>query len=143
MATFSERIKELRLSHGLSQAELGEKLGISKGAVNNYEHASREPKLEMLEAIADFFNVDISYLLGKTNKTIEFTNALTSIIGKNGERDIRYDNSLDSNKKKLLEEMGIKKNNINYIVNKNNEKTELSDNEYDFLINSLSFYRKK
>lgn len=67
MAAFSERLKELRTSRGLSQEELGKNLGISKGAINNYEHSVREPKLEMLEAIADFFNVDMDYLLGKSN----------------------------------------------------------------------------
>ncbi len=67
MATFSERLKELRLSRGLSQVELSKGLGVSKGAINNYEHSVREPKFEMLEAIADFFNVDMDYLLGKSN----------------------------------------------------------------------------
>lgn len=67
MAAFSERLKELRISRGLSQVELSKNLGISKGAVNNYEHSVREPKLEMLEAIADYFNVDMDYLLGKSD----------------------------------------------------------------------------
>lgn len=34
-----------------------------------YETGAREPDFETLEAIADFFNVDIDYLLGRTNKT--------------------------------------------------------------------------
>ena len=34
-----------------------------------YENGSREPDYETLEAIADYFNVDIDYLLGRTNKT--------------------------------------------------------------------------
>ncbi len=67
MAAFSERLKELRTARGLSQVELSKCLGISKGAINNYEHSVREPKFEMLEAIADFFNVDMDYLLGKSN----------------------------------------------------------------------------
>ena len=67
MATFSDRFKALRISRNLSQEELGKELGISKGAVNNYEHSARQPKFEMLETIADFFNVDMDYLLGKSD----------------------------------------------------------------------------
>ena len=66
MSKFSERFKELRSSRKLSQQELADKLGISKSSVNMYERGEREPGLEMLETIADFFNVDMDYLLGKT-----------------------------------------------------------------------------
>ena len=34
-----------------------------------YERGERQPNFEVLEMIADFFNVDIDYLLGRTNKT--------------------------------------------------------------------------
>lgn len=53
----------------MSQQELADALGISKSAVNMYERGERQPNFETLETIADFFNVDIDYLLGRTTKT--------------------------------------------------------------------------
>ncbi len=66
MSKFSERFKELRLEHDLSQQALATQLGLSKSSVNMYERGEREPGLDTLESIADYFNVDMDYLLGKT-----------------------------------------------------------------------------
>ena len=67
MSKFSERFKELRQSRKLSQQELADKLNTSKSSVNMYERGEREPGIEMLETIADFFNVDMDYIYGKTD----------------------------------------------------------------------------
>lgn len=67
MSNFHIRVKELRASRNLSQQELADDLKISKSSVNMYERGEREPGLDMLETIADFFNVDMDYLMGKTN----------------------------------------------------------------------------
>ena len=81
MTKFAERLKELRTQLGLSQEELAVKLGVSKGTIGNYEAKKREPKtLEDLENIADFFNVEIDYLLGRTNYKPEFSLEETWII---------------------------------------------------------------
>lgn len=65
MAAFKEMLKYLRCREGLSQSELANKLGISKSTISMYEVGKREPDFETLEAIADFFNVDINFLLGR------------------------------------------------------------------------------
>lgn len=67
MSKFSEKFKELRKSRSLSQQELADYLHTSKSSVNMYERGEREPGLEMLEAIADYFNVDMDYLVGKAD----------------------------------------------------------------------------
>lgn len=67
MSTFSIRLRELRRERALSQGALGEKLGLAKSTVNMYESANREPNFGMLSAIADFFAVDVDYLLGKSD----------------------------------------------------------------------------
>ena len=67
MSKFSERLKELRRTKGPSQHQLAKNIGVSKSSVNMYERGEREPGLETVEAIADFYNVDLDYLLGKTN----------------------------------------------------------------------------
>ncbi len=67
MSTFSTRLRELRREHALSQGALGEKLGLAKSTINMYESASREPNFTTLTAIADFFAVDVDFLLGKSD----------------------------------------------------------------------------
>ena len=67
MSKFSEKFRELRKSRSLSQQELADYLHTSKSSVNMYERGEREPGLEMLEAIADYFNVDMDYLVGKAD----------------------------------------------------------------------------
>lgn len=69
MASFYIILKRLRTASGYSQQELADKLGISKSSINMYERGERQPNFETLEMIADFFNVDIDYLLGRTDKT--------------------------------------------------------------------------
>ncbi len=64
MSNFSIILKKLRLQDNLTQAELSEKLNISKSSISMYENGAREPDFETLELIADFFNVDMNYLLG-------------------------------------------------------------------------------
>lgn len=66
MPKFAERLRTLRTSKGLSQAEFAKQIKISKSSVNMYERGEREPGLETLERIADYFNVDLDYLLGKS-----------------------------------------------------------------------------
>lgn len=66
MAKFNERLKLLRREAGLSQQDFAKQLGTSKSSINMYERGEREPGLETLEAIADYFNVDMDYLLGKS-----------------------------------------------------------------------------
>ena len=67
MAKFNERLKLLRRESGLSQQDFAKQLGTSKSSVNMYERGEREPGIETLEAIADYFNVDMDYLLGKSD----------------------------------------------------------------------------
>lgn len=69
---FNERLRELRQNKGLSQSQLAEALNISKSAISMYELGRREPDLETLEGIADFFNVDINYLLGKEDGSMYY-----------------------------------------------------------------------
>lgn len=59
---FADVLKKLRITHGLSQEELGKKLGLGKSTISMYETGQREPSLEILEAIADTFNVDMNTL---------------------------------------------------------------------------------
>lgn len=71
MSEFSNTLRYLRESRGLIQKEVAEALGISPAAYSLYEKGQREPKLDMLEKIADFFMVSLDYLLtGKKGKEL-------------------------------------------------------------------------
>ena len=80
MAKFSERLKLLRNEAGFSQQELASQIGsISKSSINMYERGEREPGLETTEAIADFFNVDVDYLYGRTDIKNRYSAVLAAI----------------------------------------------------------------
>lgn len=57
----------LRKEKGLTQDELAQKLGISKSSVAMWETGQRLPSPDVYELIADYFNVDIDYLYGRTD----------------------------------------------------------------------------
>ncbi len=62
---FKDVFKKLRKEKQLTQSELATALGISRSAISMYENGEREPDLETLEAIADYFNVDMNQLTGQ------------------------------------------------------------------------------
>jgi transcriptional regulator with XRE-family HTH domain len=66
--TFGERFKQLREERGLNQPEIAKKLGVIKQTISNYENNNREPEFSDLVKIADFFQISIDYLLGRTDK---------------------------------------------------------------------------
>lgn len=61
--TTGERIKKLRTSQKISQDQLAKALGISASTVGMYEQDRRKPGFEKLEAIADYFNVSLDYIM--------------------------------------------------------------------------------
>lgn len=70
MPDFKSRFKRLRKENGLTQQEVGDKLGVSKVAVSGYENGIRSPETETLKKIATTFNVSIDYLVGYSNSPI-------------------------------------------------------------------------
>lgn len=65
---FSEILKELRKRDDLTQEQLAKNCGISKSAISMYENGNRTPDFETLEVFADYFNVNLSYLIGEGQK---------------------------------------------------------------------------
>ena len=61
---FDERIKELRQSLGINQIEFGNKIGVSKQCVSNWENGNIQPSIDMLVRISRTFSVSTDYLLG-------------------------------------------------------------------------------
>ena len=61
---FGDRLKELRLQNGMTQKELGDRIGITKSVVSFYELRERTPSPEVLVKLAAIFHVSSDYLLG-------------------------------------------------------------------------------
>lgn len=74
MASFHTKFKELRLVSGYTQQELARKLDVSQSSITMWENGKRQPDLETLEVIADFFNVDMNYLTGVSDSTTRILN---------------------------------------------------------------------
>jgi len=64
---FSDRVKELRIERSMSQKELGEIIGVSYGAVSDIERNRRSTLLSNAVVLADYFDVSIDYLVGRTD----------------------------------------------------------------------------
>lgn len=61
------RLKELRISRGVSQLKLALDLNMNQNSISRYETGSRQADYETLIAFADYFNVSIDYLLERTD----------------------------------------------------------------------------
>ena len=61
------RLKELRISRKISQTKLAMDLNLTQNSISRYETGEREADYDTLVAIADYFNVSVDYLLGRTN----------------------------------------------------------------------------
>lgn len=62
---FGKILRELRLENGISQRALGDTLNMSNQTVSFWETGSREPDLDTLVKLAEYFNVSVDYLLGR------------------------------------------------------------------------------
>lgn len=67
MKKIGDRIAQLRENRKLTQEELAKSLGISRASLSHYEKNRREPDFTVLEKIADYFQVSVDYLIGRTN----------------------------------------------------------------------------
>ena len=64
--SFAERLQELREDKGISRKDLAASLNITVSALGMYEQGRREPNMEMLIRLADYFNVSLDFLVGRS-----------------------------------------------------------------------------
>ena len=62
------RIRELRIERNMTQLELAMELDIGNTTLQQYETGLHEPNFDMLIKIADYFDVTIDYLIGRTRR---------------------------------------------------------------------------
>ena len=60
------RLKEIRKAKGISQLKLAIDLNTNQNTISRYETGEREPGITELIRIADYFNISVDYLLGRT-----------------------------------------------------------------------------
>ena len=69
-STFGDRLRELRRERGMQQRELGELYNLSSSAIGSYERNLREPTLELLLQLSEYFGVSVDYLLCRTEERL-------------------------------------------------------------------------
>ncbi|KPV41990.1 helix-turn-helix domain-containing protein [Alicyclobacillus ferrooxydans] len=110
--SFGDRLARLRKNKGLSQYELADRLGFSRGKLANYEQGQREPDYATLKQLADFFEVTTDYLLGhdtsSNNISTEETDFLRWIDENMDDADVffyDFHKSPEEQKKQFMETM--------------------------------------
>ncbi len=68
MVDFGNVLKTLRFKENMTQAQLAQKLGLTKSVISAYETGLRLPSYDILIHIAKIYNVSTDYLLGLENK---------------------------------------------------------------------------
>lgn len=65
--TFAARLKELRTARGLTMDALAKEIHGTKAAIGNFENANKKPSLDAIIALADYFDVSLDYLVGRSD----------------------------------------------------------------------------
>lgn len=106
------KLRELREEKNLSLAKLSKEVGISAGALGNYERGVREPKIETWEKLATYFNVPTAYLMGVSDEKESSTETIDKIISYLAQRNkineqlnLQTENSIPLDSDVLVETM--------------------------------------
>ncbi|MFV0598203.1 MAG: helix-turn-helix domain-containing protein [Bacteroidales bacterium] len=105
MRNIGDVIKILREERLLTQRDLAKKLKISPSTIGMWESGERIPNEEMKELLADYFNVDMNYLYGKTNIRNSYREG-------NGVNDASFNSAQDA--LKFILEQPIFASNVGY-----------------------------
>ena len=65
---FAANLGKLRREKGLSQRQASAELGVSQALLSHYETDAREPKLEFVVKVCQYYSVTTDYILGRTNE---------------------------------------------------------------------------
>ena len=115
----AERIKELRENMNVSQSKLANDLLIGQSTMSEYENGVKQPPISVLIKIADYFNVSLDYLTGRTNIKMTISTLQDKLVTESGNKmSIRDIIQLDSDEKEAI---------INLIKLFNKTKISLGD----------------
>lgn len=107
----TERLAQLRKQYKKTQQDVAAYLGITRPAYTNYESGTREPDNETLQKLADYFDVNTDYLLGRSNDPSPLHKLSGTTVGTNQTgfalrlQELRKQNNLKQ--KDIAEKLGI------------------------------------
>ncbi len=129
------KLKELRLSKGLTQAQVAEAVDISAANYSRYESNINEPPLAVICKLADFFNCSVDYILNRT----EYNETASSMVNSV--------NSVLTIANKKLEFLDNKIAELDYLANQAKEQVYIKVNnkiqELDYAISECLNKRKE
>jgi len=64
--TFPDKVRQIRKESGLTQVALAKGIGVSDRTIKRYEAGTVEPTLSALLTLADFFQISLDYLVGRS-----------------------------------------------------------------------------
>ena len=153
---FGDAMKEARKKRGLSQKELGQKLGVSQAMIAQYESGKRSPKIETMEKIANALEIPVDELMERCDP-ISILRSLTNSVLKGTDTDkLRKESTyttsemlrdLDFTLTEFVETIGVNEEGAeNYLLNNYrqlNDKGKVKVIEHAELLNKIEAYRKK
>lgn len=80
--TFSKKLKQLREERGKTQQDIADILGVGRPTIAGYETKGKQPDYDKLKILANYFDVTIDYLLGRTDirKPLNSNNSTTETL---------------------------------------------------------------
>ena len=102
MATFAERLKELREEKHLSQKALGDEIGVSENTIYRWESATQSPREEYVTRLSNFFQVGSLYLTGVVDERNILTDEESSTEKEDEEFMLKQYRLLSPTMKKMI-----------------------------------------
>jgi len=78
---FAVNMGKLRREKGLSQRQAAAELGISQALLSHYETDAREPKLDFVVRVCDYYSVTTDFILGRTKERADGASRLSGKVG--------------------------------------------------------------
>ena len=104
MKKFGENLRTLRERHDMTQEALGKLLNVTQSTIAYYESGKKQPTLETLIIIADYFEVSTDYLLDRTN----FVSTASEISKTDSELLNKINKLSDENRKEIASYINYK-----------------------------------
>ena len=135
-SNFPRTLSLLRKEKKISQRVAAKQLGVSQAVLSHYENGVREPGLDFVAKVADYYNVTTDFLLGRTMSRDDFTLRADEIpdISENKDNVLTGDMAILLNKKLLVNSCGL----IMDIMGKAGNKDLIADTA-EYL--SIALYR--
>ena len=100
--SFGKRLRKLRKNRGLTLTQMADKFHKTKATFSAYENNKRKPSIDLVAELADFFNVSIDYLMGKTDMKEDKTDDIRKAIEDNPELAEYWDHVLKREQLQLM-----------------------------------------